>query len=290
MNKEITLPAPAKLNLFLHITGRRQDGYHELETLFQFVDLADQITFRARDDGEFRLSPQIEGVSTEENLIIKAARALRGIAGDTSLGADINLTKNLPMGGGLGGGSSDAATTLIALNALWHLNLSYQELADIGVKLGADVPIFIHGEASLARGVGEELEAASPSECWYVIVHPQVHVSTAAVFTHPELPRSTKPIHHTDQVITGLNWQQLGNDCQQLVFNLYPSVAAAHQWLLQYAASKMTGTGACLFAPFSSENEAKRALASLPKDYRGWVAKGMNRSTAHLALAKQLED
>lgn len=293
MIKTLTLPAPAKLNLFLHITGRRPDGYHELETVFQFLEIADTLHFSIRDDSELHLTPEIPEVSEEENLITKAARALKSAANQPYLGVDIRLEKKLPMGGGLGGGSSDAATTLIALNKLWALNFSMQELAAIGIKLGADVPIFIHGFSSFAKGVGEQLQEATPTESYYLIIHPQQHVSTGAIFTHPNLTRNTKPLGNIqvrpNSLLTGMNWQNLNNDCQDLVFNLYPTVAAAHNWLLQYAASKMTGTGACLFAPFSTEEAAQQVLEKLPKQYRGWIAKGMNRSPAHLALASQLE-
>ncbi|CUS48785.1 MAG: 4-(cytidine 5'-diphospho)-2-C-methyl-D-erythritol kinase IspE [Idiomarinaceae bacterium HL-53] len=288
MKNRLKLPAPAKLNLFLHITGRRDDGYHELQTLFQFLDMADELEFSKRNDGHIQLSTPVTDVAHEENLIVRAARMLQS-ASQTSFGAEIKIDKKLPMGGGMGGGSSDAATTLLALNHLWQINYSLPELAQIGIKLGADVPIFLFGEAAFARGIGEQFEAALPTESWYVIIHPEAHVSTGAVFNHPELPRSTAPLQAPLAKCHEMNWQKLPNDCQELVFKLYPQVAAAHQWLLQYAASKMTGTGACLFAPCSTESEAKQVLAGLPKCYRGWVAKGMNRSSAHLALAAQQE-
>ncbi|GAA5186083.1 4-(cytidine 5'-diphospho)-2-C-methyl-D-erythritol kinase [Ferrimonas gelatinilytica] len=265
-------PAPAKLNLCLHINGRRADGYHELQTLFQFIDWGDRLRFRLRQDGEITLSPALPGVPSEQNLIVRAARALQQHTG-TGLGADIELDKRLPMGGGIGGGSSDAATTLVALNSLWQTAVDEDTLAELGLKLGADVPVFVRGRAAMADGVGEQLRPVEVDEPWYLVVAPDAEVSTAAVFTHPDLPRDTPKI-------PGLERQpeQWKNDCQPLVCGLYPQVAKALARLLDYAPSKMTGTGSCVFAVFTDENSARAAREALPRDWVAHVAKGCNRS------------
>ncbi|WP_172587636.1 4-(cytidine 5'-diphospho)-2-C-methyl-D-erythritol kinase [Shewanella xiamenensis] len=266
-------PAPAKLNLFLHINGRRSDGYHELQTLFQFVDCCDQLDFRVTDTPELILHSNMSNVVADsDNLILRAAKSLQQSTGYRG-GAEIWLDKRLPMGGGLGGGSSDAATTLAALNQLWNTQLSHDELAAIGLKLGADIPVFIHGFAAFAEGVGERLQTVNPAELWYLIIAPDAHVSTAAVFQDPQLPRNTPKLG-----IDTLLSQPWRNDCQELVVSKYPQVAKALGWLLEYAPSRMTGTGACVFGEFSSQQQALAALAKLPSDMQGFVAKGMNIS------------
>lgn len=275
----LTLPAPAKLNLFLHITGRRADGYHELESVFQFLDISDHLHFTLTQDGQASLVSDLPDVPEQDNLIVRAARLLQRHAAKNA-GVRIQLEKVLPMGGGLGGGSSDAATTLLALNYLWQLNLTREQLAALGLQLGADVPVFVHGFAAFARGVGEQLEPVSPAECFYLVVHPNVHISTAEIFRHPDLIRNTKPVSNTD-----VDWQLCRNDCEALVRSCYPPVAHALDWLLEYAPSRMTGTGACIFAPFNTKDAAEQALADLPNGYRGFIAQGQNRSPAHLALA-----
>ncbi|MDL3984454.1 4-(cytidine 5'-diphospho)-2-C-methyl-D-erythritol kinase [Shewanella xiamenensis] len=275
MSQEISRnwPAPAKLNLFLHINGRRSDGYHELQTLFQFVDCCDQLDFRVTDTPELILHSDMSNVVADsDNLILRAAKSLQQSTGYRG-GAEIWLDKRLPMGGGLGGGSSDAATTLVALNQLWNTQLSHDELAAIGLKLGADIPVFIHGFAAFAEGVGERLQAVNPAELWYLIIAPDAHVSTAAVFQDPQLPRNTPKLG-----IDTLLSQPWRNDCQELVVSKYPQVAKALGWLLEYAPSRMTGTGACVFGEFSSQQQALAALAKLPSDMQGFVAKGMNIS------------
>ncbi|MCO4321781.1 4-(cytidine 5'-diphospho)-2-C-methyl-D-erythritol kinase [Aliidiomarina quisquiliarum] len=279
----LVLPAPAKLNLFLHIVGQRDDGYHNLETLFQFLDYGDSLSFWYTQTGTISLEPNLPGVAQEDNLIVKAATALLPFRSSLTAGVHIELNKYLPMGGGLGGGSSDAATVLLALNELWQLKLSHQQLADIGLALGADVPIFVHGYAALARGVGEQLVPMTPAEAWYLVVHPGVAISTAEIFGHPNLPRNTKPLASNHVV-----WSDCHNDCEQLVESLYPQVAQARLWLLEYAPSRMTGTGACLFAAFASKATAERALAKLPSKFSGFVAQGKNISPAHQALNAQL--
>ncbi|MDN5501370.1 MAG: 4-(cytidine 5'-diphospho)-2-C-methyl-D-erythritol kinase [Shewanella sp.] len=275
MSQEISRnwPAPAKLNLFLHINGRRSDGYHELQTLFQFVDCCDQLDFRVTDTPELILHSDMSNVVADsDNLILRAAKSLQQSTGYRG-GAEIWLDKRLPMGGGLGGGSSDAATTLVALNQLWNTQLSHDELAAIGLKLGADIPVFIHGFAAFAEGVGECLQTVNPAELWYLIIAPDAHVSTAAVFQDPQLPRNTPKL-----AIDTLLSQSWRNDCQELVVSKYPQVAKALGWLLEYAPSRMTGTGACVFGEFSSQQQALAALAKLPSDMQGFVAKGMNIS------------
>ena len=275
MSQEISRnwPAPAKLNLFLHINGRRSDGYHELQTLFQFVDCCDQLDFRVTDTPELILHSNMSNVVADsDNLILRAAKSLQQSTGYPG-GAEIWLDKRLPMGGGLGGGSSDAATTLVALNQLWNTQLSHDELAAIGLKLGADIPVFIHGFAAFAEGVGECLQTVNPAELWYLIIAPDAHVSTAAVFQDPQLPRNTPKLG-----IDTLLSQPWRNDCQELVVSKYPQVAKALGWLLEYAPSRMTGTGACVFGEFSSQQQALAALAKLPSDMQGFVAKGMNIS------------
>jgi len=278
----LILPAPAKLNLFLHITGRRADGYHLLQTLFQILDTGDEIQFTANQSGAIQLScndPKLEG---HDNLIYRAAATLKALAAP-SAGVDIFLQKNLPMGGGLGGGSSDAATTLHALNKLWNLQLSMAELAAIGLKLGADVPLFVEGYTAFAEGVGEKLQPVSLPEKTYLVVTPDCHVSTAEVFTHPDLIRNS-PVISVADVLNSARQKDWRNDCQGLVVRLYPLVAITLQWLVEYAPSRMTGTGASLFAEFPDELSARRALADLPANCRGFVAKGVNRSPLLTAL------
>lgn len=275
MSNEISRnwPAPAKLNLFLHINGRRADGYHELQTLFQFIDCCDQLDFKVAQTPELILHSNMSAVVADsDNLILRAAKSLQQATGYPG-GAEIWLEKRLPMGGGLGGGSSDAATTLVALNQLWNTQLSNDELAAIGLKLGADIPVFIRGFAAFAEGVGERLQAVTPTEFWYLVIAPDAHVSTAAVFQDPLLPRNTPKLG-----IDTLMSQPWANDCQDLVVSKYPQVAKALGWLLEYAPSRMTGTGACVFGEFSSQQQALAALAKLPSDMQGFVAKGMNIS------------
>ncbi|HLV49063.1 MAG TPA: 4-(cytidine 5'-diphospho)-2-C-methyl-D-erythritol kinase [Aliidiomarina sp.] len=280
---DLILPAPAKLNLFLHIVGQRDDGYHLLETLFQFLDFGDSLSFWQTNTGKITLEPSLPGVADSDNLIVKAATALLPYRTDSNQGIHIELVKRLPMGGGLGGGSSDAATVLLALNLLWQLNLAPELLADIGLSLGADVPVFVHGSAAFARGVGEQLIPMEPEEAWYLVIHPGVEISTAEVFTHPDLPRHTSPLENTPLV-----WADYRNDCENLVKSLHPQVAQALNWLLEYAPSRMTGTGACLFAVFASKEAAECALADLPHTFNGFVAQGKNRSPTHQALLNHL--
>jgi 4-diphosphocytidyl-2-C-methyl-D-erythritol kinase len=265
-------PAPAKLNLFLHVIGRRADGYHDLQTVFQLIDLADDIQIEVRTDGRIeRLAGPAE-VPPEADLVIRAARALQATAG-SQLGANLRVTKRIPMGGGLGGGSSDAATVLVALNRVWECGLSEDDLAAIGVELGADVPVFVRGRSAWAEGRGERLTPVElPSRC-FVLVHPQVHVPTAAVFQAPELTRNSPPI-----TISGFLESGGRNDFEPVVRARYPEVARALDWLGQFAPARLTGTGSCIFAPCASRNEAQDIVARLPAQWRGMVARGMNVS------------
>ncbi|MGR7920410.1 4-(cytidine 5'-diphospho)-2-C-methyl-D-erythritol kinase [Zobellella denitrificans] len=279
----IVLPAPAKLNLFLYITGRRDDGYHNLQTLFQFLDHGDELGFEPAPDGELSLSPALPGVAPEQNLIIRAARLLQSKTGCTK-GARIHLTKRLPMGGGLGGGSSDAATTLVALNRLWQLGLGQEQLARLGRRLGADVPVFVRGRAAFAEGIGDILTPAAPPEPWYLVLHPGINVATAAIFSDPDLPRSSLVLSLEQRLA-----QPWENDCEALVKKRHPEVAKLLGWLLEYAPSRMTGTGACIFASFDSREAAEKALAAAPADSAGFVAKGCNQSPLFTAL-RQLKE
>lgn len=275
----ITLPAVAKLNLFLHITGRRHDGYHNLQTLFQLLDNGDELTFTLRDDSNIVLSCNDADLINEQNLVLRAARMLQQHCNCTK-GCDIYLDKQLPMGGGLGGGSSDAATTLLGLNKLWQLNLSNDELAALGLKLGADVPLFVRGFTAFAEGVGEKLQPVDLPERVYLVVTPDCHISTAEIFQHPDLIRDTPKIN-TAQVLTA-HWQ---NDCQPLVERLYPIVAITLQWLVEYAPCQMTGTGASVFAAFPDQTSAQHALMQLPANCQGFIARGVNQSPVWAALA-----
>ncbi|MFZ3516386.1 4-(cytidine 5'-diphospho)-2-C-methyl-D-erythritol kinase [Vibrio harveyi] len=273
-------PSPAKLNLFLYINGRTENGYHELQTLFQFVDHGDELTIQANDSGEITISPEIEGVPLQDNLIWKAATALQRYA-KCSYGAHIDLHKILPMGGGIGGGSSNAATTLVALNYLWQTHLSDDELAEIGLALGADVPVFVRGFAAFAEGVGEKLSPAQPDEKWYLVVRPNVSIATADIFGHPDLTRNTPK----RDLETLLNTPSV-NDCEKIVRMLYPEVDKQLSWLLQYAPSRLTGTGSCVFAEFSSKSEAETILAQLSDKVSAFVAQGRNISPLKETLAE----
>jgi 4-diphosphocytidyl-2-C-methyl-D-erythritol kinase len=271
----LSCPAPAKLNLFLHVVGRRPDGYHLLQTLFRFIDLDDTLHFTLRDDGAVHRVTAVDGVPEDQDLCVRAARLLQQETG-CPLGADIAVEKRIPMGGGLGGGSSDAATTLLALNRLWRLNLPRRRLMELGLRLGADVPVFVFGENAFAEGVGEELQAYPLPEAWYVVLFPPVHVPTAQIFTHPELTRDTISI-----TIRALPTAQLRNDLQPVACKLYPQVAQYLDWLQQFAPAMMTGSGACVFAAFANEPQAREVVAKLPPDMRGVAVKGLTRHPMH---------
>ena len=270
-SRRLTCPAPAKLNLFLHVTGRRADGYHTLQTLFRFIDLHDTLHFSLRADGVVHRTNDIEGVPEEQDLCVRAARLLQKETGCT-LGVDITVEKCIPMGGGLGGGSSDAATTLIALNRLWSLGLSRLRLMELGLQLGADVPVFVFGENAFAEGVGEKLQAYALPEAWYVVLFPPVHVPTAKIFSHPELTRDSVSI-----IIRALSTQPLRNDLQAVVCSLYPEVANYLAELGRYGHAMMTGSGACVFAEFENQEKADAVLRQMPQAMRGIVVQGLSK-------------
>ena len=272
MSQRFSFPAPAKLNLFLHITGQRSNGYHNLQTLFQFLDYGDELTFELTDSGKVELLTRFDGVAHDDNLIVKAAKKLQ-LVGKADKGVKISIDKVLPMGGGLGGGSSNAATVLVALNKLWQLNYATTELAELGLSLGADVPIFVHGHAAFAEGVGEIIHSQSPQEHWYLVTKPDVSISTAEVFSAPDLTRDTAPIDKDDYELASCH-----NDCQNWVINRYPEVANLLAWLVEYAPSQMTGTGACIFSSFTCEQEARYIQSKLPQGIESFVAKGANTS------------
>ena len=278
----LTLPAPAKLNLMLHILGRRPDGYHELQTLFQFVDYGDELSFAVREDGEIRLQTDVPGVPHDSNLIVKAARALQKQSGCT-LGMDIWLEKRLPMVGGIGGGSSDAATTLLCLNHLWQLDWDEDRLATLGLTLGADVPVFVRGHAAFAEGVGEKLTPVDPEEPWYLVLVPQVSVSTAEIFSDHLLTRNTPPIK-----VRPVPEGNSRNDCLPVVARRYPEVRNALDLLGKFTEAKLTGTGSCVFGGFPSKAEADKVSALLTETLTGFVAKGSNVSMLHRKLQSLL--
>jgi len=274
----LTLPAPAKLNLMLHILGRRADGYHELQTLFQFLDHGDELDFALRQDGEIRLHTEMEGVPHDSNLIVKAARKLQDLSG-TALGADIWLRKVLPMGGGIGGGSSDAATTLLGLNHLWNAGIDVDRLAALGLSLGADVPVFVRGHAAFAEGVGEILTPVEPEEPWYLVLVPQVSVSTAEIFSDPLLTRDSLPIK-----VRPVPKGNSRNDCEAVVSRRYPEVLNALNSLKKFTEARLTGTGSCVFGAFPSKAEADKVSHLLADTLTGFVAKGSNISMLHRKL------
>ncbi|AIR85954.1 kinase [Pantoea rwandensis] len=280
-----TWPAPAKLNLFLYITGRRADGYHNLQTLFQFLDHGDTLEITPDSSGNITLLTPLAGVADDENLIVRAARMLKQAAAvrgtlPENAGAQIALEKRLPMGGGLGGGSSDAATVLVALNHLWQTELSVDELATLGVKLGADVPVFVRGHAAFAEGVGEEIQPAEPEEKWYLVAHPGISIGTPDIFRDPDLTRNS-PIRTLDELLQ----RPFHNDCEAVARKRFREVDALLSWLLEYAPSRLTGTGACVFAEFNTESAARQVLELAPKWINGFVARGLNHSPLQRTLS-----
>ena len=269
-------PAPAKLNLFLHVVGRRSDGYHLLQTAFRFIDYGDELSFVVRADGAIRRTTPMEGVPAEQDLSVRAAQALQRETGCRE-GADIGIVKRLPMGGGLGGGSSDAATTLIALNRLWRTGLTRDRLQRLALTLGADVPVFVFGKNAFAEGIGERLKALQLPPAWYLILVPELAVSTAEIFSAAELTRNTNAITIAAFSV-GLARNIPGrNDLEPVVCRRYPQVARHLEWLRRYGDARMTGSGACVFCAFDSEEHARRALSELPADMRGFVARGLDR-------------
>ena len=280
----LVLPSPAKLNLFLHILGRRPDGYHELQTLFQFLNYGDTLTLTARTDGRIVLEQPLPGVPDEENLIVRAARQLAATAGHTTPGVSIAVDKQLPMGGGLGGGSSNAATTLVGLNRLWGLNRSLDELAELGLSLGADVPVFVRGHAAWGEGVGERLTDANPPEDWFLVIKPPCDISTKEIFSEQGLTRDTPGIKIAPAFEGDAS--RYRNDCEDVVRKLYPEVNQSLEWLSQFGPARLTGTGACIFGRFPTESAARIIWESKPSGVTGFVAKGVNSSPLHQKLTE----
>ncbi|MFL2840518.1 MAG: 4-(cytidine 5'-diphospho)-2-C-methyl-D-erythritol kinase [Pseudohongiellaceae bacterium] len=274
----LSLPAPAKLNLFLHITGRREDGYHELQTCFQLLDYGDQLEFEILDSPTIKLESNLNSLDAKDNIIVKAASLLqryKQVQGSVA----IKLTKVLPLGAGLGGGSSDAATTLLALNNLWNCGLTINELAKLGLTLGADVPIFIRGRSSWAEGIGEKLTAITLPEPWYLIISPDCEASTKKIFCHQQLTRNSSTI-----TIPAFPFLGARNDCEAVAVKLYPEIGTALKWLNDYAPARMTGTGSSIFTSFDTRAAAEHVLADLPEELKGFIARGINKSPVLKAL------
>lgn len=277
-------PAPAKVNLFLHVLGSRPDGRHELQTLIQFLGYGDGLAFRVRKDGAIQRRFGAPDVPEDSDLAVRAACRLQALAG-TSAGADIAVTKRLPTGGGVGGGSSDAATTLVALNYLWKAGLYRRQLAELALELGADVPVFVHGHSAWAEGIGERLTSVEPRELWYLVIVPPESVATGDIFKAPELTRDCPPITMHDFLSQGA-----GNVCEDPVRRRFPAVAQALDWLAKRGTTpRLSGTGACVFGAFTEESVARAARADLPRAWRGFVARGRNRSPLAARLAALTE-
>jgi len=280
----LSLEAPAKLNLFLHINRQRPDGYHELQTVFQLLDRGDTLHFSARDDAEINLSPAFEGLRCEDNLIYRAALKLREHCG-IKLGANIYIEKRLPAGGGVGGGSSDAATTLLGLNYLWNCGLSLDQLAEIGLTLGADVPVFVRGHSAFAEGIGENLQPIELVENWFVVLRPNCHVSTAEIFSNQLLTRDTPKIKIAP-ASEGQDFGHYRNDCEAVATKLYSEIRDTINWLNQFGNGRLTGTGACCFCSVESKTKAEQILNEAQSKFEGFIAKGVNLSPAHEGLMK----
>ena len=267
--------SPAKLNLFLYITGRRPDNYHNLQTLFQFIDMSDRLSFNLREDDKINLVTQFSDIPSDKNLITLAAQRLKSYTGRHELGIDIAIDKIIPMGGGLGGASSNAATTLVALNQLWNLNLSRHTLIEIGRNIGADVPIFIYGHTALAQGIGDQLQSVEFPEYWYLVTYPNIAISTVKVFNDPDLKRDT-PVRSVNEL---LSLDQFSNDCEVVVRKRYPKVNAIITHLSQFAPTRLTGTGACVFTQCQSKAEAEKLQDTLIDfDVKSFVTKSLNNS------------
>lgn len=266
-------PAPAKLNLFLHVVGRRPDGYHLLQSAFALIDAADLLRFRAREDGEIRRVSELPGVPAESDLVVRAARLLREET-RSPFGADIEVDKRLPMGGGMGGGSSDAATTLLVLNRLWRTGLDREALQALGARLGADVPFFIFGRDAWVEGVGEKLAPLALPPAWYVVLVPPVAVPTGEIFASPELTRDTEALKMED-FSAHADPGRFGNDLQGVVASRYPPVREHLEWLSRHGEARLTGSGACVFARFDDRATADGVLAKLPGTMQGFVAQGL---------------
>ena len=282
VNDSAWWPAPAKLNLFLHVTGRRDDGYHSLQTVFQLLDYGDRLAFSLRDDGAIHRASELPGVPAEQDLVVRAARRLQEQAG-IQTGVDIRLEKRLPLGGGLGGGSSNAATTLLALNRLWDTRLDLEQLAELGATLGADVPVFVRGHTAWAEGIGDRLAPIDLPERWYLVLIPPVTVSTAEIFSDSRLRRDCPPITIRD-FLAAPDSPRWGNVCEAPVRARYPVVDAALEALAEIAPAHLTGTGACVFAAFANRAKAESAWQQLEGEWQGFVARGVNESPVHQVL------
>ena len=275
-------PAPAKLNLFLHVVGRREDGYHLLQSVFTLLDLRDDIRVRARDDGKIVRVSDLAGVPPEDDLAVRAARLLQEASG-TPKGADIEVVKRIPLGGGLGGGSSDAATVLLALDRTWETGFGPEALAELGAALGADIPFFLHGTPAWVEGIGERLRPFSLPPRWYLVLTPPVGVPTGSIFAAPELTRDTEPLKMEDFSaqppgrLTFATKDGFRNDLEAVVSERYPAVREHLEWLRQHADARMTGSGACVFAAFDGREPAERVLARLPGSMKGFVAQGLEQ-------------
>lgn len=295
-------PAPAKLNLFLHIIGRRPDGYHELQTAYQLLEFGDELRFEVNDTGVITLQRNYAWVPETQDLVCRAANLLKATTG-VAAGAHISIDKRIPAGGGLGGGSSDAATTLVALNRLWNTGLTTDALAALGLQLGADVPVFVHGRSAFAEGIGEKLTPVTLADHWYLVIFPGRAISTAEVFNLPDLPRQTPAVRIRD-FLTGTGRRQAPggavvrsdlrirdflagaghNDCEAAVFRAWPEVAAVAKWLERWAEPRMSGTGSCIFGRFFGEESARAVLAQLPSAWQGFVSRGVNVSPLYQRL------
>ena len=276
--------APAKLNLFLHVVGRREDGYHLLQSVFTLIDRYDRLRFRVRDDGVIRRVNEVAGVPAEQDLAVRAASVLKEASG-TSLGADIELEKTIPMGGGLGGGSSDAATVLIALDRLWNTRLGSAALQELALSLGADVPFFVFGQPAWADGIGERLRPVELPGLWYLVLTPGVHVPTQAIFTAPELTRDTEALKMEDfsaRPETFTDSRRFRNDLEPVVTNRFPAVREHLEWLRRHGNARMTGSGSCVFAGYDSREAAQRVLDQLPGSMRGFIARGLTHHPLRL--------
>lgn len=276
----ITLPAPGKLNLFLHVTGQREDGYHELQTIFQFIDRCDTLRLVTRDDHKIILHSKMHGVPTEENLCVRAAKEMQK-HDRKRRGIDIYLEKHIPIGGGLGGGSSDAATTIMGLNTLWDLQLPPNQLLQLGVQLGADVPVFIQGKSCWAEGIGDIMTPLELPEPWYVVLVPPVTVPTAEIFFDNQLTRDTRKSKMSTSLVESGH-----NDCEAVVIRRYPEVGAAIEWLNQYGKARLTGSGGCVFAAFADEQNAAKIAETVAAPFKAFVTKGQNASPLLKALHK----
>lgn len=277
---DLRVPSPAKINLFLHVNGRRSDGYHLIQTAFQFVDLVDYLTFQVRPDAAIAVHTDLIDVAMEDNLIYKAAKLLQDY-GNVKLGIDITLEKHIPIGGGLGGGSSNAATTLLILNLLWDLKLTLSELLHLGVKLGADVPIFLYGQAAFAEGIGDQLRPIELNESWLLLIVPPCSVNTGKIFSDSQLTRTTPRLTIAEFLESGGH-----NDCEPVAQKHFPEIAKALKWLENYSSAKMTGSGSCVFAAFENEETAVNISKEIPESFKGFVVKGLNTSPLHSVINK----